>query len=106
MGGICVYCGGDASKASFLTYSEFFSNNNTWSKVTNASGVFGPHDASDSWGTEDPRMKFNPQDKLYYMFYTAYNGTSILLNLATSPNPTSPDEWYPLPPAHTHTHTH
>ena len=27
------------------------------------------------------------------MFYTAYNGEDILLSLATSPNPTSPNEW-------------
>jgi predicted GH43/DUF377 family glycosyl hydrolase len=53
--------------------------------------VFGPSLDSDSWGTEDPRMQFNKKDGLYYMFYTAYNGSDIFLSLATTKDPTSKD---------------
>lgn len=38
-------------------------------------------------------MVFNPKDNLYYMFYTAYNGSAIYLSLATSANPTDPNGW-------------
>lgn len=91
--GPCTFCGGSQDKASFLTFSEYLPDSKAFKKVTSESKVFGPFDASDSWGTEDPRMQYNPHDGLYYMFYTAYNGSSILLNLATSPNPTSASEW-------------
>jgi len=55
--------------------------------------VFSPSDKSETFGTEDPRIAYNKKDGLYYMFYTAYNGSSILLSLATSPDPTSPSKW-------------
>jgi predicted GH43/DUF377 family glycosyl hydrolase len=89
---VCLWCGGEEDKASFLTFSEMHINGK-FSSITNESIVFGPSDASDAWGTEDPRVAFNAIDSLYYMFYTAYNGVDILLSLATSPNPISPDEW-------------
>ena len=57
-----------------------------------------PSSFSDSWGTEDPRMVYNPQDAFYYMMYTAYNGSSILLNLARSKNPTDRNSWERLGP--------
>jgi predicted GH43/DUF377 family glycosyl hydrolase len=92
VGGTCVFCGGSEEKASKLTFSEM-KNDGTFTPVDESSIVFGPGDISDTWGTEDPRMVFNSADNLYYMFYTAYNGSSILLSLATSPNPTSANEW-------------
>mgnify|MGYP001951249501 CR=1 FL=1 len=49
--------------------------------------TFTPGRQDDSWGTEDPRMVYNPADKTYYMMYTAYNGSSILLSLAKTTNP-------------------
>lgn len=56
--------------------------------------VFGPSDDTDSWGTEDPRMQYNPKDSTYYMFYTAYNGSAIFLSLATVKDPSSKDgQW-------------
>ena len=61
--------------------------------VNESSVVFGPSNEWDSWGTEDPRIAYNKLDGLYYMFYTAYNGNDILLNLATTRNPTSSDGW-------------
>ena len=75
-----------------MTFSEDLKNG-SFSKITYKSEVFGPSDSSDSWGTEDPRMAFNPKDNLYYMFYTAYNGSAIFLSLATSANPTDPNGW-------------
>ena len=87
-----MWCGGSQDKASVLTFSAF-NHDGSYSPITEESIVFRPYDASDSWGTEDPRMQYNEADGLYYMFYTAYNGSSILLNLATSPNPISPDSW-------------
>lgn len=90
----CVYCGGSADKASILTFAEQTNVlGNEFAFVDESKVVFGPHDDTDAWGTEDPRIQYNAADELYYMFYTAYNGEDILLNLATSPNPTSPDQW-------------
>jgi predicted GH43/DUF377 family glycosyl hydrolase len=97
VGGTCTFCGGSQEKASVLTYAEETADGK-FSFVDSSSVVFGPGDSSDSWGTEDPRMKFNPVDNLYYMFYTAYNGSSIFLSLATSSNPTVSTEWKKLGP--------
>lgn len=111
IGGPCVFCGGDANKASILTFSAE-SDDGSFTPIDANSVVFGPHDSTDSWGTEDPRVAYNAageakqrsclaphyhlltvSDGLYYMFYTAYNGTAVYLSLATSPNPTSPNFW-------------
>lgn len=91
-GDTCAFCGGSEASASILTFSER-NDDGSFSFVSGTSKVFGPHDGTDSWGTEDPRIKYNPADGLYYMFYTAYNGKDIFLNLATSPNPTVSDKW-------------
>lgn len=94
VGGTCVFCGGSQAKASVLTFANIVSaDGEKFAFVDDKSVVFGPGDSSDSWGTEDPRMAFNRADGLYYMFYTAYNGSSIFLSLATSTNPTSADKW-------------
>ena len=88
VGDVCTFCGGSADKASFLTFSEELEDH-TFKTVDESSKVFGPFDSTDSWGTEDPRMQYNSADGLYYMFYTAYNGSAIHLSLATTTNPTS-----------------
>ena len=88
----CTFCGGAESKASFFTFSEL-KDDGSFTFVDDKSVVFASGDDSDSWGTEDPRVQYNPNDGLYYMFYTAYNGSSILLNLVTSPDPTAPNDW-------------
>jgi predicted GH43/DUF377 family glycosyl hydrolase len=88
----CSFCGGSIEKASILTYAELQSDG-SFSFVDSNSVVFGPSDDTDSWGTEDPRIKYNPTDDLYYMFYTAYNGEDIFLSLAISNDPTNPNEW-------------
>ena len=91
-GDACSFCGGSAAAASVLTYGEENADG-SYNFVDESSVVFGPGDASDTWGTEDPRIKYNPVDGLYYMFYTAYNGKDIFLSLATTPNPTVSDKW-------------
>lgn len=91
-GDACAFCGGSADKASILTYGER-NKDGSFNFVDASAVVFGPGDDSDSWGTEDPRIKYNPADGLYYMFYTAYNGHDIFLSLATTQNPTVSDKW-------------
>ncbi|CAM9147387.1 unnamed protein product, partial [Ectocarpus fasciculatus] len=91
VGGMCVFCGGSAEKASILTFAELQSDG--FLHVDDSSVVFGPYDESDAWGTEDPRIQYNPKDETYYMFYTAYNGEDILLSLATTRNPSAADGW-------------
>ena len=43
-------------------------------------------------------MVYNSQDKFYYMMYTAYNGSSILLSLAKTRNPFDRNSWTKLGP--------
>jgi predicted GH43/DUF377 family glycosyl hydrolase len=88
----CSFCGGSEAKASVLTFAEL-KTDGTFVHVDASSVVFGPYDDTDSWGTEDPRVLYNPNDGLYYMFYTAYNGKDIYLSLATSEDPTINSSW-------------
>ena len=83
VGGTCVACGGAQSKASVLAFAEYDNINKIFKPIDANSVVYGPADATDSWGTEDPRMQYNVEDGNYYMFYTAYNGSAIFLNLAS-----------------------
>lgn len=92
----CVFCGGSAQKASLMTFSENIDGK--FSPITADSIVFTPSTFADSWGTEDPRMVYNQKDSFYYMMYTAYNGSSILLSLARSKNPTDRNSWDRLGP--------
>lgn len=78
-----------------MTFSEEDASGK-FKKVDSSSVAFGPSTDADSWGTEDPRMQYNPKDGTYYMFYTAYNGSAIFLSLATSTNPTSSTSWKKL----------
>lgn len=87
VGGECVFCGGSEDKASVLAFAELDPSTNSFKPIGADSVVFGPYDSTDSWGTEDPRMQYNKEDGLYYMFYTAYNGTAIDLSLATTADP-------------------
>jgi len=43
-------------------------------------------------------MVYNEEDKHYYMMYTAYNGSSILLSLAKTTNPFDRSAWTKLGP--------
>ena len=93
----CSFCGGSEDLASILTFSAL-RDDGSFDAVTEDSVVFSPHDETDSWGTEDPRMVFDSKSGLYYMFYTAYNGVDIKLSLATSTNPTVSNSWTTLGP--------
>ncbi|GAV09226.1 hypothetical protein RvY_18800 [Ramazzottius varieornatus] len=88
----CTWCGGAGEKASLLTFSQQL-DDGSFARITRNSVVFEPDNDDDWWGTEDPRIQYNPHDGLYYMFYTAYNGTSIQLSLATTPDPTVGGSW-------------
>ena len=71
VGGECVFCSGSAEKASILTFAEAQDVlARKFSSIDDTSVVFGPTDESDTWGTEDPRVQYNADDQLYYMFYT------------------------------------
>lgn len=92
----CIFCGGSANKASILTFSEEIEGKFT--PITESSISFTPGTEGDSWGTEDPRMVYNQVDENYYMMYTAYNGSSILLSLAKTTNPFDRNSWTKLGP--------
>ena len=62
VGGECVFCGGGEEMASILTFAEFSCNEDIY--VDSDSIVFGPYDETDSWGTENPRIQYNPGDGL------------------------------------------
>jgi predicted GH43/DUF377 family glycosyl hydrolase len=95
VGGSCVACAGIGPKASVLTFSELLNDDNSseitpkFKPIDSHSLVFGPHDDSDTRGTEDPRVAFDAATGTYYMFYTCWakNGTGSLC-LASTKNPT------------------
>jgi predicted GH43/DUF377 family glycosyl hydrolase len=91
--GECAFCQGPGENASVLVFSEQLPDGN-FAPTTADSVVLAPWDDSDAWGTEDPRLQYNPRDSLYYLFYTAFaGGGAIFLSLATSPDPTRPHGW-------------
>jgi predicted GH43/DUF377 family glycosyl hydrolase len=66
--------------------------------ITQESVVFEPADETENYGTEDPRIVYNPKTNLYYLLYSAVqqysNGTVISrLALATSPTPHIKSSW-------------
>lgn len=55
------------------------------------------------YGTEDPRVTYDPATRQYYMFYTAYGqkpdgSNSVLLCEAVTTNPSSASKWKRLGP--------
>ena len=80
-----------------ITFAEIVSGGGSeapvFSNITADSVVFGPASTFDEYGTEDPRVTYDPATGLYYMFYTSYGPNNVLLSLATSPNPTSANQW-------------
>ena len=100
--GKCVRCSGNGSAASVLTFSAQQHNGKggspTYAPLTGASVVFGPHDATDDLGTEDPRVTFDASSGTFYMFYTCYNSGAtphprVTLCLATTVDPSSAIGW-------------
>jgi len=47
--GTCIFCGGSASKASILTFSE--QKDGAFTPITDKSISFTPSSFADSWGT-------------------------------------------------------
>jgi predicted GH43/DUF377 family glycosyl hydrolase len=83
-----------------LTFSRLVSDTDnhtatpTFERVTSASFVFGPHDDTDIRGTEDPRIAWDEESQLYYMFYTCWAKNKLgTLCLATTADPTSSGGW-------------
>ena len=101
--GECAYCSGNGSRSSVLTFSAQQRGGEedtspTFAPVTASSVVFGPHDASDDLGTEDPRLVYDATSGTHYMFYTCYNSGStpqprVTLCLATTADPSSATGW-------------
>lgn len=90
--GKCAGCNGMEEKSSRLGFSEQLPNGG-FRSITKDSIIFGPSNHLDNHGTEDPRILYNPKDKLYYLFYTAYNGHRATLDLATSLTPLVSSSW-------------
>jgi hypothetical protein len=99
-------CKGTGQQASWLTWAELDSDTNVSAEtpaVRNYDAVvFGPFDCNstapasqckDSFGTEDPRLSYDKESKLYYLLYNAWNGNAAKLSLATTADPTTRTGW-------------
>ena len=67
------------------------SGNPSASQPTNL--AFVPDNTTERCGTEDPRITYNSNDGLYYLFYTAYNCTNAMLSLAVAKDPADANSW-------------
>ena len=91
-------CSGAGANASVMAFAEHLGNG-SFATVDEHSIVFGPHDATDNFGTEDPRVAYDERSGTYFMFYTCYNdghaapSPRVTLCLATSADPTSSARW-------------
>ena len=52
--------------------------------------VFAPEGPAETYGTEDPRVAYDPATGLYHLMYTCYNASSYNLCHATTTDPTLP----------------
>jgi hypothetical protein len=76
--GQCVRCSGSGQRASVLTFSRLASldgahDHPVFFPVDESSVVFAPHDETDDYGTEDPRVAYDAESGTYIMYYTCYN---------------------------------
>jgi predicted GH43/DUF377 family glycosyl hydrolase len=79
---------GSPGSASRLAFGQLLANG-TFGHIGEDSVVFGPHNASDARGTEDPRMVYDSALKLYWLLYTCYGrGGGVELCLASARDPT------------------
>lgn len=90
-----------------ITFAELLSDDDNvteiprFKHVTSANVVLSPvlsNTSMDNRGVQDPRIVFDPQTQMYYMFYTCYNTggggwAKWFLCMAVSKDPTSPDMW-------------
>ena len=116
-----IACRGPGERASWLTWAELTDDHGPGAAppqivgtVRKSSAVFGPFDCpntsattgvttsttsptgttcADAFGTEDPRLTFDPETRLYYLLYNAYDGHNVKLSLATAADPTSKSGW-------------
>lgn len=103
VGDKCAGCHGSDGKASVLTFAPLLNNDNhsspQFGKISAESVVFGPHDSTDDYGTEDPRVAFDPRTGIYYMLYTCYNSGKakpqppVTMCLASTTDPTKISAW-------------
>ena len=83
----------------WLLVGSFAPNNFQYSTITQSNVIIQPEDASDSQGTEDPRLAYNEKTKTYYLMYTAVakndeGGVNAYLSLATcDTDPTQASEY-------------
>ena len=99
VGGSCVGCAGTGAKASVMSFALLEKNASgthppQFKRIDASSISFGPHDATDDQGTEDPRVAFDAVSGRYWMFYTCYNSgkakpqPAVTLCLASTTDPT------------------
>ena len=99
VGGECVGCAGTGAKASVMSFALLEKNASgthppQFKRIDASSVSFGPHDATDDEGTEDPRVVYDTESGRYYMFYTCFNSgkakpqAAIPLCLASNADPT------------------
>jgi len=96
----CCGCQGTGAKASKLAFVPLLSKDGpddtpVFGRVSAESVVFGPHDAVDDMGTEDPRVTYNSKTGLYHILYTCFGtgGLHVEMCHATTRNPTVSSGW-------------
>jgi predicted GH43/DUF377 family glycosyl hydrolase len=88
---------------SHLVLTRDLLGNETFSPIGAYNTSLYPIDPQESFGTEDPRIVYNPYDKTYYLYYTACNTNmesdvdspfvTPRLALATTKDITDPNAW-------------
>ena len=69
--------------------------------VDASSAVFGPFDCHpadnstcpDAFGTEDPRLTYDPESETYYLLYNEWSKAGAFVATASTKNPTVRDGW-------------
>jgi len=95
----CCGCKGQANAGSAIAFvpllgSDGSSSEPKFGRITRDSIVFAPRDQMDALGTEDPRVTYDPKQKLYHMIYTCFGkGEVVRLCRATTANPTISSGW-------------
>ncbi len=103
MPGQCIHCNPSHGHTDpvFLGSVMSFAKQNEDGSFEPPYLVFAPEpgNANESFGTEDPRIKYDSSTGLYHLFYTCYGGSTITLCHATSTDPTAPypGVWKRLP---------
>eukprot|EP00698_Gefionella_okellyi_P004417 TRINITY_DN14077_c0_g1_i1.p1 TRINITY_DN14077_c0_g1~~TRINITY_DN14077_c0_g1_i1.p1 ORF type:complete len:363 (-),score=69.96 TRINITY_DN14077_c0_g1_i1:261-1349(-) len=107
VGGTCVFCSGSSSNASVITFAELQSGGDsktapvfaplTASSIVYDNAISGLGDMT-VFGTEDPRLAYDESTGIYYLFFTCYGKSTVLLCQAYSKNPTDPSSWTTVGP--------